>query len=264
MLTKRTQQLGLFLATAGASLLLSGAAHADSGDVTSPSQSNQTSSNQQVVVTDQSTTTSSVNQTQSQSGQSAGTTAPPSPPSGGQPSATVSPEPGVVPPSSSSDNSTPAVGAQPAGESTYTPVPVPATFFRPVTIISALVPTVVNDGRGQPVIEMPDVAPAKPAIPELPLPTGALGHVSQLLGKFTLPIFGWLSGLFQAVLAWPVWLMLTNLMLATMAFITFASLLRRWGYAISSRGSDPRLQLAYEFASPAMSELVPVRTKYPG
>jgi cytoskeletal protein RodZ len=257
--SKRIYQLGLFLATAGASLLLSGAAHADGGDVTSPSQTNQSTANQQVVVSDQSTTTSSVKDTQQASGQA--TTSD----SGAQPAASSAPTAQTQTPSSNSPvaSSAPSAptGAQPASQPSSAPAILPVTFFQPVTIITPLIPTVIQTG-GEVTVNVPTILPAKPTVPAPP-PTGALNNVTQALGQSTLPTGGIWTFFTAAHQGWPVSYLSLGLITAIMA-ISFASLLRRWGYAISARGSDSRLQLAYEFASPAMSELVPVRTMYPG
>jgi hypothetical protein len=258
--SKRIYQLGLFLATAGASLMLSGAAHADGGDVTSPSQTNQSTANQQVVVSDQSTTTSSVKDTQQASGQA--TTSD----SGVQPTASSAPTAQSQSPSSNSPvaSSAPSAptGAQPASQPTNAPATLPVTFFQPVTLIAPLIPTVIQ-ADGVVTVNVPTILPAKPAVPAPPAPTGALSNVTQALGQTILPIVGIWTFFTAAYQGWPVPRLSLGLITAVMA-ISFASLLRRWGYAISARGSDSHLQLAYEFASPAMNELVPVRTMYPG
>lgn len=267
MLKLSVKQLGFFLATAGASLLLSGAAHADS---VSPSQTNENSGSTSITLTgDQPVDTQTTVSTQQSTAPAAGPdqTLPPSDtPATVDPISTQPDQPSA--PAQKDDTPTAAPAASgntaPPPVQTASTSPVTETFFAPVTIIRALVPQVVTTQSGQKVITMPQVQPAAPAGPQVPgAPSGALTSAGLMLGQFTLPLFGGLGHFLQASFT-AIPYFATGLLISLGLFISFAFLLRRWGYAISARGSDPRLQSAFEFASPAMSELVPVRTMYPG
>lgn len=254
------RQFGLLLGAAGASVMLAGAAHADS---TSPAQASDNSSVTNLTVsgdqavTTQSTTTVTQSSDQTPSGPPPADT-PPDQPSVTAPASQTAPaltqpttiqKPDDKPAAAAAPNPPAAQSAQPAPS-------LPQSFFAPVTIIRALVPEVVTTQTGQKVISVPRVQPVAPS-PEVPSPTGALTSAGLMLGQFILPLFGAFGHFLTASFSGPLPYLEAGLLVSLGLFMSFAYLLRRWGYAISARGSDPRLQLAYEFASPAMSELVP-------
>lgn len=254
------RHLGLLLGAAAASVMLAGAAHADS---TSPAQTNDSSSVTNLTVNGDQAVSTQTTTTVTHSSDQTPSAPPPADTSPSQPAVTAPAEQAapaaVAAPAAepkSSDKPAAAAPTPPAANAAQPAPKLPQSFFAPVTIIRALVPEVVTTQTGQKVVSVPRVQPVAPS-PEIPSPTGALTSAGLMLGQFILPLLGAFGHFLHASFAGPIPYLEAGLLVSLGLFMSFAYLLRRWGYAISARGSDPRLQLAYEFASPAMSELEP-------